>query len=85
MQRKKRIESILEEYFSEYIYKVDHTSLKHRGHNNFSGNDETHFSITLNSKKKIRENRLLIHRKINNLLKKEFNLGLHALEIKVLD
>ena len=52
MQREKRSESILEEYFSEYIYKVDDTSLKHRGHNNFSGNDETHFSITLNSKRK---------------------------------
>ena len=44
-----------------------------------------HKGIKINSKKKIRENRLLIHRKINNLLKKEFNLGLHALEIKVLD
>ena len=52
MQRKKRIESILEEYFSEYIYKVDDTSSNHRGHNNFSGNDETHFKITLNPKKK---------------------------------
>ena len=85
MQRKKRIESILEEYFSEYIYKVDDTSSNHRGHNNFSGNDETHFKITLNPKKKIEENRLLIHRKINHLLKKEFNAGLHALEIKILD
>ncbi len=85
MQRKKRIESILEEYFSEYIYKVDDTSYEHSGHNNFSGNDETHFRITLNSKNKIKENKLLMHRKINKLLKKEFSSGLHALEIKVLD
>ena len=85
MQRKKRIESVLEEYFSEYIYKVNDTSYKHRGHNNFSGNDETHFRITLNSKNKIKEKKLIIHRKVNSLLKKEFNSGLHALEIKILD
>ena len=30
-------------------------------------------------------NRISIHRKINRLLEEEFNLGLHALEINVIN
>ena len=82
MKRKKRIENILHNSFSFLSFKVEDISILHRGHNNFSGKDESHFKVTLQLKKIDKLNRLSIHRKINKLLKKEFSSGLHALEIK---
>ena len=83
MKRTKRIQNILEKYFSNsYIIIIDNSNL-HKGHNNFNGQGETHIAINIkiNSKQKI--NRLEIHRKINSLLKEEFDTGLHSLEIKI--
>ena len=85
MKRKKRIESILLEKFSNWKTEVNDISILHRGHNNFDGSEETHFSIILNSNSQNKESKLKIHRKINELLKNEFNSGLHALEIKILN
>ncbi len=85
MKRKKRIETILSKKFSFWKVEVNDISILHKGHNNFDGNEETHFSIILNSNKQNRESKLEIHRKINELLKNEFKLGLHALEIKILN
>ena len=85
MKRKKRIESILSKKFSFWKIEVNDISILHKGHNNFDGNDETHFSIILNSNKQKKESKLEIHREINKLLKNEFKLGLHALEIKILN
>ena len=85
MKRKKRIESILSKKFSFWKVEVNDISILHKGHNNFDGNEETHFSIILNSNKQNRESKLEIHRKINELLKNEFKLGLHALEIKIIN
>jgi len=83
MERKKRIEKILLEHFKSWQIKVKDISFSHKGHNNFSGDNETHFSISLQSKKNINIKRLIIHRKINDLLSQEFSSGLHALEIKI--
>ena len=83
MNRKKKIESILRKNFLDWETVVNDISILHKGHNNFDGNEETHFSIILNSNKQNRESKLEIHRKINELLKNEFKLGLHALEIKI--
>ena len=83
MKRTKRIQNILEKYISSsYIMIIDNSHL-HKGHNNFNGEGETHIAINIqiNSKQKI--NRLEIHRKINTLLKNEFDAGLHSLEIKI--
>ena len=85
MKRKKRIELILLEKFSNWKTEVKDISILHKGHNNFDGSEETHFSIILNSNSQNKESKLKIHRKINELLKNEFNLGLHALEIKILN
>tara|TARA_B100001245_G_C22741995_1_gene359712 strand:- start:349 stop:606 length:258 start_codon:yes stop_codon:yes gene_type:complete len=85
MKRKKRIEAILSENFFCWKTEVNDISILHKGHNNFDGNDETHFSIILNSNKQKKESKLEIHREINKLLKNEFKLGLHALEIKILN
>ena len=61
---------------------VDNSNL-HKGHNNFTGNNETHIKIILTKKNKIPINRMNIHRIINNLLEEEFKSGLHSLEIKI--
>ena len=83
MKRKKRIEDILINYFEEETIIVQDKSSSHIGHNNFDGKEETHFLITLQFKGQKVLDKMSIHRKINNLLEKEFNSGLHSLEIKI--
>ena len=61
---------------------IDNSDL-HKGHNGFSGSNETHIKIILTKKDKTPSNRLDIHRSINSLLEKEFQNGLHSLEIKI--
>ena len=85
MNRKNKIESILKKNFLGWKTVVNDISILHKGHNNYDGNNETHFSIFLNTNNKNKESKLSIHRKINKLLKDEFNLGLHALEIKIIN
>ena len=85
MNRKKKIESILKKNFLGWKAVVNDISILHKGHNNYDCNNETHFSIILNTNNKNKESKLSIHRKINELLKDEFNLGLHALEIKIIN
>ena len=83
MKRKKRIEKILSDNFKIWKIEVIDISYQHKGHNHFTGNDETHFSIILYLNINDNFKRINIHRKINYLLKDEFSSGLHALEIKI--
>ena len=83
MNRKQRIDKILSKEFNDFILEIIDNSNLHKGHNNFSGIDETHIKIVLTKKNKILINRLNIHRIINNLLDQEFKTGLHSLEIKI--
>jgi len=83
MNRKQRINKILSKKFSDFILEIIDNSNLHKGHNNFTGYDETHIKIILTKKNKILINRLSIHRIINNLLDDEFKKGLHSLEIKI--
>jgi BolA protein len=83
MKRKRRIENILFNNFKSWIIEVKDISNLHKGHNNFAGDNETHFSIVLNPNTKKRIPSLEIHRKINSILKSEFSSGMHALEIKI--
>ncbi len=85
MNRKKKIETILKKNFLGLEAKVNDISILHKGHNNYDGNNETHFSVILNRNNQNKESKLTIHRKINELLKDEFSLGLHALEIKIIN
>ena len=85
MKRKKRIEKILYKNFISWSIEVKDKSFLHRGHGNFNGKEETHFIIILQSKMNKKFKKLIIHQKINELLKKEFLNGLHALEIKIKD
>jgi len=83
MNRKQRIDKILSKKFNDFILEIIDNSNLHKGHNNFTGTDETHIKIILTKKSKIPTNRLNIHRIINNLLSEEFKSGLHSLEIKI--
>jgi stress-induced morphogen len=83
MNRKLRIDKILSKKFNDFLLEIIDNSNLHQGHNNFTGNDETHIKIILTKKNKIPINRLYIHKHINNLLEEEFKSGLHSLEIKI--
>ena len=83
MSRKKRIESILSKNFINWQFTVIDNSAKHIGHNNFDGTQETHFCIVIKKPHSSNDNRISIHRKIYELLKDDFQNGLHALEIKI--
>ena len=52
MNRKKKIESILKKNFLGWKTIVNDISILHKGHNNYDGNNETHFSIILNTNNK---------------------------------
>ena len=83
MNRKQRIDKIVSKKLKDFLLEVVDNSNLHKGHNNFTGNDETHIKIILTKKNKIPINRLKIHRILNDLLKEEFESGLHSLEIKI--
>ena len=83
MNRKQRINEILTKKIDNYSLEIIDNSNLHKGHNGFSGNNETHIKIILTKKDKTPSNRLNIHRLINSLLEKEFLNGLHSLEIKI--
>ena len=83
MNRKQRIDKIVSKKFKDFSLEVVDNSNLHKGHNNFTGHDETHIKIILTIKNKIPINRLNIHRIINDLLEEEFKTGLHSLEIKI--
>ena len=84
MNRKKRIEDILSNYFIDTIIEVTDNSIEHSGHNNFDGSQESHFQLLIENKNAKILSRLEMHRKINQLLEIEFDNGLHALEIKII-
>ena len=83
MNRTKRIKAILDNFFSDFVINIVDNSYLHKGHNSFSGEGETHLLVILKRKTQSKLNRLDIHRNINSLLKKEFDMGLHSLQIKI--
>jgi len=83
MNRKQRIYKILSNKFDNFLLEIIDNSNLHKGHNNFTGNGETHIKIILTKKDNSGFNRFNIHRIINSLLEKEFKSGLHSLEIKI--
>ena len=83
MNRKQRIDKKLSKKFDNYVLEIIDNSNLHKGHNGFSGSNETHIKIILRKKNKTSHNRLKIHRAIHSLLEDEFNSGLHSLEIKI--
>ena len=84
MNRTKRIKNILEKNLLEFEIKVIDDSFSHKGHYNFNGKNETHVIVELKKSSFSKVNRLEIHNKINSLLIREFDIGLHSLQIKII-
>ena len=84
MNRMERIKNLLSNKFINFSIEVRDNSHLHVGHNNFDGENETHIQILLsnNSNQKIR--RIDLHRQINDILKNEFDNGMHSLEISII-
>ena len=85
MNRKKRISEILKKKLENFEFEVNDNSFLHKGHNNFDGKNETHILLKIRPTKKVKYDRLSIHRLINKVLEDEFMNGLHSLEIKIIN
>jgi BolA protein len=84
MNRKKRIETIIKSNFIYDFLNVLDDSHLHAGHQKYDGTQESHFKIIIKLKAEIQLTRLQVHQKINDLLKDEFSIGLHALQIQII-
>ena len=82
MKRKLKIEKIILENYNPDFYSVIDVSEKHRGHQNFRENIESHFEIIVVSDKFIDVKRIDRHRMVNYSLKDEFCSDLHSVIIK---
>jgi len=81
---KERIINKLKENLTVNSLDIINESNLHKGHLGDDGSGETHFKIIIAAKELKGKNIVSAHRKINNLLKEEFeNNGLHALSIKI--
>ena len=85
MNRKKRINNKLTKNLKNFEFSIEDNSYLHKGHNNFDGKNETHILLKLKPMKKIKYDRLKIHRLVNKVLEDEFTNGLHSLEIKIIN
>ena len=86
INRQKRIIKILKKNLQPQLLLVNDESHLHKGHAGVEkGTTETHFFIEIISKEFRDKNRIDRHRIINSLLDEEFNLGLHAITLKLRD
>lgn len=83
MSLQSRIETKLKAAFSPERLIVINESHLHAGHQpDFHGTGETHMRVRIVSSAFIGMNRVARHRAINDLLKPEFDAGLHALAVE---
>lgn len=83
MKRKEAIGQALSVLKPQYL-KITNESHLHAGHEGSPGSGESHFAIIIKAESMLEKSLLQQHRLINELLKDEFEKGLHALSIKIL-
>ena len=82
--RKKRIEIALKNAFDPVSIEVRDDSKQHASHKSIEeGATETHFYINMISLSFRGLSKVKMHRKVYELLKDEFEKGLHALELEL--
>jgi BolA protein len=81
MTRTERLQKILAEYFNPAKVEVSDDSPKHAGHAGASPQGETHYRVTIISPFFAGKSRIERHRMVNEAVKGEFGLGLHALQL----
>ncbi len=77
MTRKERIEKRLLNELNPFYLSVEDES----HHHHVPKNAETHYKVIMAASQFIGLNRVTRHRLINNLLKEEFDTGMHALSL----
>ena len=80
---KDRIIKKLSENLNPNYLEIVNKSHLHQGHLGDNGSGETHFDVII-SAESLKGSRVENQRKINQLLKEEFEKGLHALSIKII-
>lgn len=84
MSREERIKEKLSALKPQKL-KITNNSELHIGHSGHDGSGESHFELEIKSQMLEGLPRAQQHRKLNKLLQDEFDSGLHALSIKILD
>lgn len=80
---KKRIEEKLRKNLNPKFLEVKNNSHLHAGHSCDDGSGETHFAIAIESAELSEMSRVGAHRRVNQILKDEFEMGMHAMELVV--
>jgi len=84
MDRIERIKKILKKNLEPTHLILNDKSKKHSGHNDFDGSGITHLYLEISSIFFKNKKLIDIHRRINLLIKDEYQKGLHAIEIKII-
>ena len=82
MKRKINIQNLILKNYEPEFFSVLDVSEKHRGHQNFKEDVESHFEIIIVSEKFKNLNRIERHRMVNQSLREEFLSNLHSVIIK---
>ena len=82
MNRKIKIEKMINIRLQPYFFSVKDVSEQHRGHQSFKENVESHFEVIIVSQKFYNKNKIQRHRMVNEGLQKEFLSDLHSVSIK---
>ena len=75
-------QKIMEEFNPTY-FELINESHKHIGHAGHDGSGDSHFKLIVASEALDGYSRVQAHRKINNVVKPLFDLGLHAFSIEL--
>lgn len=78
-----RFQNIFKHNLSLEYFEIDNQSAQHAGH--YTGDGETHWRVLLVAKEFHGLSRVQRHQKINELVKHEFEKGLHALSLQLFD
>jgi BolA protein len=81
MSRENRIEALLRDAFAPSHLVVEDQSERHRGHGGWREGGETHVAIDIEAAAFAGLSRLERQRRVNDVLKAEFEGGLHALSV----
>lgn len=81
MTRQRRIEARLKSLFNPAFLEVRDDSHHHAGHGGARPEGETHYHVTIKTPVFAGQNRVAMHRAINDAVKSEFETGLHALSV----
>lgn len=76
-----RLERAFQENLQLQYLEIENESAKHAGH--YSGDGETHWRVLLVATEFRGLSRVQRHQRVNNLVKSEFESGLHALSLQL--